>query len=263
MGGWKQRVEAAHKCLLFSSGPLTSRLPAKRGPVRPAPRSNSLISRKNNNVRACFGLNKNKKRPKSCSLRLSLSPMRSVITPLFFFVQLSTNITRFLHCSMKSMTTGWWRAKKYSELFTPSAADTEFFYLHFVECEIGRWNLYVGESFIDSFASNVIWVSFFMLMVMEMMISQLHCDDNLSSWCQGDYVRSLWCPPHWLWTSSSDVLLTDGLCLSDTWHSNMNLSISLLDFFSLFLLTSPYCHRSVDLWPFFIPPHCFSILVSH
>lgn len=83
-GGWKQRLKAAHKCLLFSSGPLTSCLPAKRGPVRPAPRSNSLISRKNNNVRACFDLNKNKKRPKSCSLRLSLSPMRSVITPLFF-----------------------------------------------------------------------------------------------------------------------------------------------------------------------------------
>lgn len=74
LGGGKQWLKSAHKCLLFSFGPLTLCLPAKQGPVRPAPFSNSLISRKNNNVRACFNWNKNKKRPKSCSLRLSLSP---------------------------------------------------------------------------------------------------------------------------------------------------------------------------------------------
>lgn len=73
-GGGKQWLKSAHKCLLFSFGSLTLCLPAKRGPVRPAPLPNSLISRKNNNVRARFGWNKNKKRAKSCSLRLSLFP---------------------------------------------------------------------------------------------------------------------------------------------------------------------------------------------
>lgn len=88
LGGGKQWLKAAHKCLLFSFGPLTLCLPAKQDPVRPAPLSNSLISRKNNNVGACFDWDKNKKRPKSCSLRLSLSRDNRALTFLFNVVQI-------------------------------------------------------------------------------------------------------------------------------------------------------------------------------
>lgn len=54
--GGNNSLRQPHKCLLFSFGPLTLCLPAKQGPVRPAPLSNSLISRKNNNVRGLFWL---------------------------------------------------------------------------------------------------------------------------------------------------------------------------------------------------------------
>lgn len=75
--GWS----SAHRCLLLSLGSLTRcPPPARRGPVRPAPLPNSLISRKDNNVRARFHWDKNEKRAKSCCLRLPLSPLPHVIT---------------------------------------------------------------------------------------------------------------------------------------------------------------------------------------
>lgn len=78
LGGGKQWLKSAHKCLLFSFGPLTLCLPTKQGPVRPAPLSNSLISRKNNNVRACFNWNENQRKDRKAafSRHLSLSPSR-------------------------------------------------------------------------------------------------------------------------------------------------------------------------------------------
>lgn len=106
LGGGKQWLKAAHKCLLFSSGPLTLCLPAKQGPVRPAPLSNSLISRKNNNVQTCFNWNKHKGKPQSCSPCLSLSVCSLRLQSCDFSGQLTTNETTFLHCSMRSMTTG-------------------------------------------------------------------------------------------------------------------------------------------------------------
>lgn len=71
VSGGKQWLKAAHKCLQFSFGPLTPHLPARQSPVRPAPLSNILISRKNNNVQGCFNWNERPRKDPKAALSTS------------------------------------------------------------------------------------------------------------------------------------------------------------------------------------------------